>query len=99
MLGSDRRESERGCEGGKDQRSTYRLALFGKAGHDRQYRKPGHRRGRHDEPDPGRVDVDGLQPDREKRQMRADQPEQRTVKQRQPRRKSPGRNLRWDGDY
>src|SRR4051794_5674043 len=99
MLGSDRRESERGRKGGKDQAPAYSLALFGKAGHDRQYRKSGHRRGRHNEPDPGRVDSDGLQPDREKRQMSADQAKQRTVEQRQARRKSSGRNSRWDGDY
>ena len=44
------------------------------------------------------IDPDRLQPDREERQMGADQAEQRAVKQRQPRRESPGRALRCDGD-
>ena len=98
MLGADHRESERGRKGRDDHRAAQRLTPFGQAGHERQDRKSRHGRHRRDDPDPRGIDPDRLQPHREERQIGAAEPEQRAVKQRQPRRESPGLVPRCDGD-
>jgi len=64
-------------------------------GKRRETRHRGHGR---DHPDPGCIDADRFQPDREERQVRADEAEARAVDQRQPGRESPGGGLRSDGD-
>ena len=98
VLGSDQRQPERGRKRRHDQGAAQRLAPFGKAGDERQRRKPRHRGDGRNNTDPRRVDPDRLQPHREERQMGADEAEQRAVKQRQPRGESPGGRLRCDGD-
>jgi hypothetical protein len=98
MLGAQDEKAQGGGEGGHDDGPAQGLAPFRKAGHQRKHRKPGHRGDGRDQPYPKRINPDRLQPDREKRQVGAGHAEQRAVKQRHPRRETPGCTLRSDGD-
>jgi len=98
MLGADNRQSQRRRERRDDDGVAQRLPPFGQTGHEGEHRKAGDGGNRRDDPDPGRLDPDRLQPDREERQIGTEQSEYGAVKQRQPRRESPGRRLRCDGD-
>ena len=98
VLGPDQRKADCGRKGRKPHPAAQGLAPFGKARQERQHRETRHRGHRRNDTDPRRIDPDRPQPHREKRQMGADEAEQRAVKQRQPGGESPGGRLRCDGD-
>ncbi len=66
---------------------------LGRRRHERQDREAGERRRCRDDADPGDIDADRLQPDREERQMDADDAESRGVKQADPHGKSTSNGL------
>jgi len=80
LLGTDGGKADGGRKRGDDQRSPQRIAPFGQAGDERQGGKSRQRRHCGNNTDPRRVDPDGLQPHREKRQLGAPQSKQRAVK-------------------
>jgi len=88
VLQTDEREPDRGANPHHDDAAAERLVPFRKARHEWQRRETRHRGHGRDHPDPGCIDADRFQPDREERQVRADEAEARAVDQRQPGRES-----------
>ena len=84
MLGADNRQSHRRRESRDDDGTAQRLPPFGQSGHEGEHRKAGDRRHRRDDPDPGGLDPNRLQPDGKERQVSTEQSEHGAIKQRQP---------------
>ncbi len=70
--------------------AAQRMPPLGKACDEGQHGEARHRGNGGDDADPGRIDADRLQPQREVRQMGADQPEAGGIDQRKRASKSPG---------